>query len=348
MAEPADAPLGTLRAAFESTGSPHWIMYTIQQLQLDRELGFNLQIDYIDDRMHGERHSTEQALVDGQVDFIDTDWITLGRCRHQGMQLSAVYPYGKILGGLVVPGDSPINDIRQLSGQTLGVVSTLDKNWILAQAYAHQRHQLDLAEAVTVRQAKSKSTLMQWLDQHQVDAALVYWHQIPLLTQQRQYRLLLDIPEVLPEFGLAPTPTTFFVFRDSFIAQRPQLVQAFINAFECALRRLHCEDGLWQQIARNLLKIDQPELLQALRSIWRSRMPGHWNRNTIEQLSGLYQQLEQRQQQQGQTLGAGKQLPAGCFNWQFMQCYDPQQRSDKKTITAMRTLPPTTGHIPAQ
>lgn len=320
MAKPANTPLGTLRAAFESTGSPHWIMYTIQQLGLDRELGFELQIDYLDDQMHGHRHSTEQALVDGQVDFIDSDWITLGRCRHQGLEISAVYPYGTILGGLVVPNDSPINDIRDLQGHRLGVVSELDKNWILTRAVAKQVYQLDLANRVELHQAKSKSTLKQWLEQGQVDAALVYWHQIPYLQQQQQYRLLLDIPALLPELGLRPTPTTFFIFRDRFIEQQPELVQAFIDAFEQAVEQLHHDDQLWHQIATELLHIENPTLLSAVRAIWRSRMPGDWDRASIEQLHGLYRQLEHLEglHPRGRTLGAGSQLPDGCFNWHFM------------------------------
>jgi len=314
-----DVPLGCLRAAFETTGSPHWIMYTIQQLGLDRKFGFELQIDYLDDRMQGERHATEQALVEDRVDFIDTDWITLARCRHQGLKVSAVYPYGRILGGLVVPNSSTIHSLPQLSGKTLGIVSTLDKNWILARAYAQQRYQFDLAAGVNLQQARSKSVLKTWLDQHQVDAALVYWHQIPFLAQQQDYRVLVDIPATLSELGLAPTPTTFFVFRDQFVEQRPALVRAFIKAFERALQQLHKDAALWQNIAKTLLQIEDPQLLEALREIWCSRMPGQWNRAAIEELDGLYQQLEQLQQQRGETLGAGTQLPDGCFNWPFLQ-----------------------------
>tara|TARA_R110002167_G_scaffold6657_1_gene31254 strand:- start:83 stop:1063 length:981 start_codon:yes stop_codon:yes gene_type:complete len=313
------APLGCLRAAFESTGSPHWIMYTIQQLGLDKKFGFNLQIDYLDDPMQGQRHSTEQALANGLVDFIDTDWITLARCRHQGLRVSAVYPYGRILGGLVVPRDSSIDSLSQLRGKRFGIVSTLDKNWILARAYAQQRYQFDLAAEVNLQQAKSKTRLKEWLDQRQVDAALVYWHQIPFLAQQQDYRLLLDIPATLSELGLAPTPTTFFVFRDQFVAERPELVRAFIKAFELALKKLHHDDALWQEIALKLLHIDDPELLDALREIWRSRMPGQWNRAAIEELAGLYQQLERLEQRRGATLGAGAKIPEGCFSWQFMQ-----------------------------
>ncbi|MEH6825967.1 MAG: ABC transporter substrate-binding protein [Motiliproteus sp.] len=342
-----DAPLGALKAAFESTGSPHWIMYTIQRLGLDRKLGFTLQIDYLDDRMSGARHATEQALVDETVDFIDTDWITLARCRHQGLRVSAVYPYGRILGGLVVPSDSGIDNLPQLRGKTLGVVSTLDKNWILARAYAQKRYQFDLASEVSLQQARSKSVLKQWLDQRRVDAALVYWHQIPFLAQQQDYRLLLDIPSVLPELGLTPTPTTFFVFRDQFIAQRPALVRAFIKAFERALRQLHNDDALWLEIAQKLLHIDDPQLLAAMREIWRSRMPGSWNRAAIEELQGLYQQLEQQQQQQGETLGAGDQLPDGCFNWQFMTPSGDTRATPPTTTTTTTTTQTAIPQTPA-
>ncbi|MEH6624903.1 MAG: ABC transporter substrate-binding protein [Motiliproteus sp.] len=308
--------LGVLKAAFEYTGSPHWIMYCIQRLGLDKQFGFELQIDYMDDKMRGPRHSTEQALVDGEVDFIDTDWMTLARFRQQGLAVSAVYPYGRILGGLLVAADSKIESVAQLQGCSLGVVGRSDKNWILTQAYAKKVHQIDLAEQVQLRHASSKSELQQWLQQRQVDAGLVYWHQIPELTRQHGYRLLLDIPTILPALGMPSTPTTFFLFRDAFVESHPELIEAYIQAFQAAVNQLQHDDALWQEIADKILNLDDAEQLAGLRDVWSSRISGSWSGTNIKMLQVFYQQL---QQLTGESFAAGNRMPDGCFNWQFMQ-----------------------------
>ncbi|NEV63931.1 ABC transporter substrate-binding protein [Thiorhodococcus minor] len=106
----AQAPLGTLRAAFERTGTPAWIMRVIQAKGLDRAEGFRLQVALTGDGDRGHRQATLEALRSGEVDFIDTDWISIGRMREDGDSVSAFHPYGRIMGGLVV-------DRRRFSGE---------------------------------------------------------------------------------------------------------------------------------------------------------------------------------------------------------------------------------------
>ena len=127
------------------------------------------------------------------------------------------------------------------------------------------------------------------------------------------------------------------------------------NAPVSALRHLRdtkdakgYSDELWQQIAHKLLHIDDPALLTAMREIWCSRMPGRWNRDAIEELHGLYQQLEHLQQQHGKTLGAGPQLPDGCFNWLFMQSPVQQQPNSAQVQTRPATAAKTITTAPAR
>lgn len=96
------APLGTLRSAFERTGTPAWIMRVIQDLGLDRAEGFRLDVALTGDGYQGHRQATLGALRSGEVDFIDTDWISISRMREDGDSVSAFHPYGRIMGGLVV------------------------------------------------------------------------------------------------------------------------------------------------------------------------------------------------------------------------------------------------------
>ncbi len=307
--------LGTLTAAFERTGSPFWLMDCIQQQRLDQRYGFELRVNYLDDQWQGGRHATEQALVDGDVDFIDCDWLTLLRCRQEGLAISAVYPYGRILGGLMVPPDSPVQDVRGLFRKRIGVVNSRDKNWILLQAYIRQFLGLEPNTSMSVREAGSKTTLLQWLQQDEVDAALVYWHQIPAL-QQQGYQLLLDIPLLLPALSTTTTPTTFFIFRDQLIAENPELINAFIAAFKDAVQHLDQQSQSWQRIGQELLDISDAQLLQ-LRHLWHSRVAQPWN---VDQLQGLWPLTRQ-------LVGGDKQQFMQAFAWPFMNSNAPTMRA---------------------
>jgi len=306
--QPAGAPLGTLSAAFERTGSPFWIMDRIQREGLDRRHGFALRIHYGDDQWQGGRHATEAALVNGEVDFIDCDWLTLLRCRAEGAAISAVYPYGRILGGLVVAGDSTLRDLDDLHGRRIGVVSRRDKNWRLLRAYGQRLHDLDLATRARVVEAGSKTTLAAWLHSGSVEAALVYWHQIPALVHQG-YRLLLDIPLLLPALGCSGAPTTFFIFRDQLIATQPALIRAFCAAYEDARQQLLQDEQGWQHIGRELLGIDDPLLIGQLRRAWSGRIGQPWNRDQLQALWPLTEVLQ----------GGSRPQFEQAFAWEFMQ-----------------------------
>ncbi|MEH6628021.1 MAG: ABC transporter substrate-binding protein [Motiliproteus sp.] len=297
---------GTLTAAFERTGSPFWLMDCIQQQGLDRKYGFTLQVNYLDDQWQGGRHATEQALVDGDVDFIDCDWLTLLRCRREGLPISAVYPYGRILGGLMVPPGSPVQDVGGLYKKSVGVVNRRDKNWMLFQAYSRQVMGIDPETSLRLREAGSKTTLLQWLQQGELDAAIVYWQQIPAL-QQQGYRLLLDIPLLLPALATITTPTSFFIFREQLIAARPELIRAFIAALKDAILHLDQQPRSWQRIGKELLDISDAELLQ-LRHLWHSRIAQPWN---VEQLQALWPLTRQ-------LFGGDKKQFMQAFAWSFM------------------------------
>lgn len=285
----AIAPLGVLTAAFERSGSPYWLMDCIQQQGLDRRHGFELVIRYGDDQWQQGRHATEAALLAGKVDFIDCDWLTLLRCRAEGAAISAVYPYGRILGGLLVAAHSAIHELGDLAGATLGVVNRRDKNWVLLQAYAQQHHDLDLERVCRVVEVGSKTELAVQLQQGHLDAALLYWHLLPGLVQQG-CRLLVDIPLLLPALGTQPAPTTFFLFRDALIQSQPALVHAFIAALEDALQQLR-QPQAWQRIGHELLGIDDPEQLRQLQRSWQNRIGQPWQPEQIQGLWPLTQQL---------------------------------------------------------
>ena len=79
----------------------------------------------------------------GSVDLILSDWLWVARERALGDDL-VFYPYSSTLGAVMVPANSPIEDVADLKGKKLGVAGgPLDKSWLLLQALA-RRSGLDL------------------------------------------------------------------------------------------------------------------------------------------------------------------------------------------------------------
>jgi NitT/TauT family transport system substrate-binding protein len=313
---PRDEHLGSLKAAFETTGSPRWIMHTIKKQGLDSKHNFHLEVDYIDDRVKNGLQSSEAALAGGKVDFIDTDWLSIARCRTQGMEIGAVFPYGRIMGGMVVPGDSAIQSLEDLRGKRIGVVRLHDKNWTIARAVCVRRYAFDPFAVAEVTEAGSKTVLIRQLEEGRVDCAFVFWHLIPRLTLKNQYRQVCDILDLLPDLGIDRCPTTFFTFRDAFIEQHSCLIRAFVAAYSEAVELMRNGNGVWEEVNMALLHGCDPELLRAIREKWESRVTTAWDESMVGDLHRLFDEI---QRFGGPTAVGCDRIPAGTFTTAFMQ-----------------------------
>lgn len=249
--EMPDAALPTLRAAFEATGSGAWLMRAILDCGLDAAHGYRLELQLGDDRMRGTQHATEARLIDGGVDVIDTDWLSLARHRAAGLPLVAVAPYGAIFGGLVVPRAAPVRGLADLMGRRVGVVHAADKNWLLLRALCRRHHAFDPADAARCIAAGSKTALIDALCTGELDAALLYWHQIPALVATGDYREVCDFAARLPHFPVPrpAVPTSFFVMHAALADAAPALVQGFARSVLAASERLRADAGLWSRVS---------------------------------------------------------------------------------------------------
>lgn len=248
---PDTSALPTLRAAFETTGSGAWLMRAILACGLDEAHGYRLDLQLGDDRMRGGQHATEARLIEGAVDLIDTDWLSLARHRAAGLPLVAVAPYGAIFGGLVVPRSAPVRGLADLLGRRIGVVHAQDKNWLLLRALCRQRHGFDPADAARCIPAGSKTALLDALRAGDVDAALLYWHQIPALVAGGACREVCDFAASLARFPAArpAVPTSFFVMHAALAQAAPTLVQGFARSVLAAAERLRADAGLWSRVS---------------------------------------------------------------------------------------------------
>ncbi|MBI3988337.1 MAG: ABC transporter substrate-binding protein [candidate division NC10 bacterium] len=306
---------GLLKAAFEPAGSPRWLMYVLKKLGLDRKHGILLEIILLKDQVKGSLQSFELALQDGTADLVDIDWISIARHRTRGTPITAVFPYGRIVGGLITPQGSPIRDLKDLRGRRIGVVRLLDKNWLIARGACLKLYGFDPQQEGTVIEALSKTALVQLLEQGKVDAAFQFWQLIPPLIATGQYRQVLDVQDLIRELGVkGMIPITAFTVKDEFLSKHPSLVQGFIHAFREAATFMKEEDRIWEEIGREVLGGVEAGVLHALRDSWRSRVMTSWTDETIQEIHCFFDELVKLVG--AEALGLTK-IPPGTFTTAF-------------------------------
>lgn len=306
---------GLLRAAFEPSGSPKWLMHVLKKHRLDRKHGIDLEVIWLKDQVKGSLQSFEIALQEGAADVVDIDWISIARHRARGLPITAVFPYGRIVGGLVAPHDSPIRDLRGLRGKRIGVVRRLDKNWLIARAACQKLYGFDPQEGATVVEALSKHGLVQLLETGQIDAAFQFWQLIPPLVATGRYRRILDVQDLITELGVkGKIPITAFTVKEQLVAEHPSLLQGFIGAFCEAAELMKADDQIWEEIGREVFGDIDPKVLSALRDSWRSRVMTSWNQEIIREIHSFFEELVKLVG--SDALGLEK-IPPGTFDTTF-------------------------------
>lgn len=284
LAPPPLSPcLPVLRAGFEASGSGRWLMRTIAGHGLDQANGFRLQITLADDQVRGGLQATEACLAGASADVVDTDWLSIARCRRAGIALTAAVPYGAIFGGLVSRRGS-VAGLSDLPGRRIGVVHADDKNWLLLRAACRTLHGFDPALVCTRIDTGSKTTLRAQLADGRVDAALLYWHQVPALVASGEFVEVCDLLDLLPLLGGRTVPSTFFVFPDALLRAQPDLVRGFARAVFAAVRLLRDDASSWHAVTGTAADAASA---QALRAKWLARIALDWDSTMQADLLGL-------------------------------------------------------------
>lgn len=297
-----------LRAGFEGSGSPRWLMRTLQRHGLDRTHGFRLELELL--REASGPHGTLHAIAEGRADVVDSDWLALAAARAAGLPVTAVLPYGRILGTAMLRRGLAGEGLPALRGRRLGVLSLRDKNWAILRVACAQTCAFDLEKTVDVATFATRAELDAALDCGAVDAALVHWHRVPEL-EAAGHRVLAEIPDLVDQLEGGGLPTTFFVVHEALANERPQRVAAFIAAARAGIGLLQGEIEPWGELAQegdSGLPCTAP--LAALRRRWSRRIAqaAPWGPETGGALSALRQCLQ---------AGAGA-MPAGVFAARFL------------------------------
>ncbi|MBW2519696.1 MAG: ABC transporter substrate-binding protein [Deltaproteobacteria bacterium] len=278
-----------LKAGFETTGSTRWVMQTINDYQLDLKNGFELNLILHDQQGDARRTSPETALQAGEIDFIDTDWLSIGRARAAGIPFTAAYPYGRIMGGLLACESSGINSPGDLEGHRIGLLRETDKNWKVLRAWVKQNHGFDPAETCETVVVPSKIELESQLKDQRFEAALIFWHRIPEILNTPWIHQVCDIVDLVESLIDASPATTFFVFRDEFVNRHSHVIVGFCQAYREAIQILVSCPESWYEI----VGLPSSKTLDQVYALWQRRMVTSWSSADFDNLVRLHQVVAQ-------------------------------------------------------
>lgn len=246
-------------------GTVNWEIAVIKHYQLDKKYNINLQV-----RPLSNKNASAVALQSEAVDIIVSDWLWVNRQRSNGKNYT-LFPTSIASGGLYVNGDSTVKSLQDLNQAKIGIAGgSVDKNWLLLQAYAQKKYQLNIKESAEIVFA-TPPLLNRLIQRNDIDAAINFWHYNARLTAEG-YRLLVSVPQMLAELGVTNNvPLLGWVFEQEWAAKNNQKLTGFLKASsEAQMLLLFC-DKEWQRI-RPLTKAEDDEVFSALKQEYRTRL----------------------------------------------------------------------------
>jgi NitT/TauT family transport system substrate-binding protein len=308
--DPGDDPV--MRARFEENGSPRYVLYTVKKYGFDRDHGLHLDVELVADDIEDEKETVEAKLQRGEADLIDIDYVSTARERAAGAPIVAIHPYGRTVGGLVVPTESAIEGLADLRDVRVGVVRRLDKNWILTRAACREYHGFDPDETVDVVEVGSKSGLTAALEAGELDAALQFWQLVPGIVDGGDYREVLPMADLVQRLSDTneKVPVSTFLTTESYLREHPAAVRGFRGAYRDAVDRLLTDDDLWVELGERMMDGADASVVTAVRDGWREMVVRDWTPETVAGMRRLFEHL--REVAGAEALGVDH-VPEGTF-----------------------------------
>jgi len=298
----ADTP-PTLRLGVMAGGTLAWELAALDKLADSDRSAFTLETVPLANQQAGK-----VALQAGSVDVIISDWIWVSSMRAAGNALT-FYPYLDIAGALMVPSNSPIQQLSDLQGKRLGIAGgELDKNWLLLQALGQQQG-VDLNQSLE-KVFGAPPLLNQQLTSGRLDALLTYW-QFAARLEAHGYRRLLSGEAIIQQLGIGETvPSLGYVFKQDWGDAHKAALRAFFAATKQAHNRLCQDDSTWQAVAP-LADAPDAATQQPLRQRYCEGRIEQWGARQQQAAESLYRLI--RQGGDNKLTGNAEQLQAGTF-----------------------------------
>jgi NitT/TauT family transport system substrate-binding protein len=287
-------------------GTVNWEIAIIKHYQLDKKYNFNLQVMPL-----SNKNASAVALQSKAVDIILSDWLWVNRQRFNNKNYTLV-PTSIASGGLYVNGKSSAKSLHDLTQAKIGIAGgSVDKNWLLLQAYAQKKHQLNIKENAEIVFA-TPPLLNRLMQRNELDAAINFWHYSARLSANG-YRLLVSVPQMLAELGITNNvPLLGWVFEQEWAIKNNQKLTGFLQASNEAKQILLLCDEEWQRI-RPLTKAENDNVFVALKNEYRTRLLHTFGTEEIKASKQVFTILAE---QGGRNLvGKATTLAEGTF-WQ--------------------------------
>ena len=249
---------GSVRVLSFPSGNdyPFW---AISKLGLDKKYGFNLV--NVPAQPGG---AVATAFRSGAVDGGSMNWIELARLRTNNEKVTAVTPFLQMPNVFVVPTNSPIKSMADLKGKVVGTYYRFAPEWVLAVASTKKKANFDLRTDSKMHEA-GPGLLRGLMEQKQLEASFIFYNLAFPMVATGEYRILSASRDLLPDVGLAKDLMLSTVsFREEYIKSNPKNVQAFVLAYQEAVRYMASNDDIWiEALARQDIK--DPKLVALMR-----------------------------------------------------------------------------------
>ena len=280
-ASPPSVRVGTLRF-----GTVSWEADVIRHHGLDSKAGIVVQ-----PVAYATPQAAQVALQAGNVDMIVADWLFVARQRASGADWSFV-PFSNAVGALITPAGSPVRDVPDLMGRSLGVAgSPLDKSWLILRAYATKRYGIDLKTAAQISFGPPPM-LAEQMNLGRLDSLLTFWPQAAK-AEAAGARRILAVEDAVASLGVgAGVPYIGYVFSQSWAEKNPDAIAGFVACARDARAILAVSDAEWQRLGPITAAADDAELAR-LRDWYRMGIPRHWGEAERQAAAALFTLLAQ-------------------------------------------------------
>lgn len=256
---------GKIRWLANAAGTSAFPPYVVHKFKLDKKYGFELEIIPVTNAQ-----AQVTAFQAGAGEIAGFGWNDVARMRNAGINVVAVAPWLDWVDSVLVPKESPLQNLGDLKGKKVGTINRTTLNWVAMRAVTIKNYKFDL-EKDSVVQEGAVSLLRGLMEQGQLDATMMFNSLAPEMLASGKYRTLVTIRDLINQLGLPDTPFLMHTADATYAAKNPNNMKAFLAAVRESIEILRADDSVWVEKGRDL-KIDDNHALALFRDEARADM----------------------------------------------------------------------------